>query len=68
VTQSVTVQLGGVTLNAADILYTGVAPTFAGLNQLNLRIPTGVSTGDQPLTITIGGIASPANAVVTIGK
>lgn len=68
VTQSVTVQLGGVTLNATDILYTGVAPTFAGLNQLNLRIPAGVSTGDQPLTITIGGIASPPNAVVTIGK
>lgn len=68
VTQTVSVQLGGVTLAAQDVLYVGVSPTYSGLYQVNLRVPAGAAAGDQALVITIGGISSPANALLTIGK
>jgi uncharacterized protein (TIGR03437 family) len=68
VTQTVSVQLGGVTLAAQDVLYVGVSPTYSGLYQVNLRVPAGAAAGDQALVITVGGISSPANAVLTIGK
>jgi uncharacterized protein (TIGR03437 family) len=64
----VSVQIGSVTLSAGDILYTGVTPTYAGLYQLNIRVPAGLSAGDQPVGITIGGVTSPSNAVLTIAK
>lgn len=67
-TQTVSVQLGGVTLTAQDVLYVGLSPTYSGLYQVNLRVPAGAAAGDQALAITIGGISSPANAVLTIGK
>lgn len=58
-TGTVEVTLGGVTLNPNDVLYAGVTSN-AGLNQLNIRIPQGIPSGDQPLVVRIGGIASPA--------
>jgi uncharacterized protein (TIGR03437 family) len=29
-------------------------------------VPAGVADGDQPLVITVGGVASPANAFITV--
>ena len=65
VTSPVTVTLGSVTLDASDVLYVGAAPgeLFA---QLNIRIPSGVPAGNQPLQIKIGDIASPPGAFLAI--
>jgi uncharacterized protein (TIGR03437 family) len=65
VTAAVTIQLGGVTLNAAQVLYVGVSQ-FAGLYQVNLQVPDGVADGNQPLVITVGGVASSPNAYITV--
>jgi uncharacterized protein (TIGR03437 family) len=54
-----------VTLSKSEILYVGVSQ-FAGLYQVNLEVPAGVATGSQPLVITVGGVASPANAFITV--
>ena len=45
---------------AVEVLYSGGAPGFAGLAQVNLRIPTGLSRGDYPLVLSIGN--SPSNS------
>jgi uncharacterized protein (TIGR03437 family) len=65
VTAPVSITFGGVTLSASDILYVGLSQ-FAGLYQVNIQVPAGVTDGDQPLAITVGGVASPANAFVTV--
>jgi uncharacterized protein (TIGR03437 family) len=68
VTAPVSITFGGVTLDPEkDVLYVGVSQ-FAGLYQVNIRVPDGVADGDQPLVITVGGVASPANAFITVKK
>jgi uncharacterized protein (TIGR03437 family) len=54
--------IGGET---ANVLFLGLAPGFVGLGQANITIPTGLSTGDYPLIITIGGVAS-NSAVISV--
>jgi uncharacterized protein (TIGR03437 family) len=65
VTAPVSITFGGVTLSQSDILYVGVSQ-FAGLYQVNIQVPAGVLDGNQPLVITVGGVASPADAYVTV--
>ena len=45
----------------AEIQFSGLAPGFVGLYQVNARFPTGVASGRQLLTLSIGGLA--ANSV-----
>jgi uncharacterized protein (TIGR03437 family) len=52
-----TVTIGGVN---ATVLFSGLAPGFVGLYQVNAVVPATVSTGTAPLVIAIGGRASPA--------
>ncbi len=54
-----TVMVGGI--NAA-VAFSGMAPGFAGLYQVNFKVPAGLSGGDQALTLSIGGNASSALA------
>jgi uncharacterized protein (TIGR03437 family) len=56
----------GTPLPAANTLYAGVAPCCAGLYQVNFRVPSGTLSGNQPLVITVNGIASPPNAFLTV--
>jgi uncharacterized protein (TIGR03437 family) len=58
-----TVTIGGVT---AVVQFSGLAPGFAGLYQVNVQIPQGVPTGDAvPILVTIGGVPSnPATIAV----
>jgi uncharacterized protein (TIGR03437 family) len=44
--------------STAQILYLGLTPGFAGLAQLNLRIPAALAAGDYALQLTVGGAPS----------
>jgi uncharacterized protein (TIGR03437 family) len=51
-----TVTIGGV---SANVLFSGLAPTFVGLYQVNVQIPSGVTAGSQvPVVVTMNGAAS----------
>ncbi len=68
VTAAISIQFGGIMLDPkSEILYVGVSQ-FAGLYQVNLRVPAGIADGNQPLVITVGGVASSPNAYVTVKK
>jgi uncharacterized protein (TIGR03437 family) len=62
-----TITLGGAKVDPANILYAGAAPTFAGLYQINLRVPASTPAGPQPISIIVDGVASPPSASVYIG-
>ena len=49
------VTIGG---QQAQVLFSGLAPTFPGLYQLNVTVPAGL-TGNQNVTVSIGGQTSP---------
>jgi uncharacterized protein (TIGR03437 family) len=58
---SVSVQVHGVT----------ITPSFAGLSsaglyQINLTIPPGLGTGDQPLIATVAGVQTQSNVVISL--
>ena len=63
VTSTVTATIGGKT---ADVPFAGLAPGFVGLWQVNVVVPAGLTKGDYPLTVTVGGQTSnAANVSVT---
>ena len=48
-----------------------VVPAFAGLSgagleQINLTIPSGLGTGDVPLAATVGGVQTPSYVVISL--
>jgi len=55
------VTVGG---QAAKVVFSGLAPGFAGLYQVNVQIPQNISPGDSvPITIAIGGSAADSATV-----
>ena len=54
------VTIGG---REAQVVYAGEAPGFAGLQQINAIIPTGLAPGNQPVFVTVNGVASNAGAI-----
>jgi len=61
------VTIGGVTVPDNLILYSGLAPQFAGLYQINLTIPSGITPSDNTqIVITMGGVSSPSNVHIAL--
>jgi uncharacterized protein (TIGR03437 family) len=58
----VTATIGGV---AARVLFAAIPYSLVGLMQVNLEIPANAPLGEQPLVVSVGGVASPP-AFVTI--
>jgi adhesin/invasin len=57
----VTVTIEG---KAANVFYSGLAPGFAGLYQVNVIVPTGLTpSSNAPLVITVSGQSSPVTTV-----
>jgi minor extracellular serine protease Vpr len=51
------VMIGG---QPATVSFSGLAPGIVGEYQVNVTVPTGISAGNQPITIAIGGQTSPS--------
>jgi uncharacterized protein (TIGR03437 family) len=54
------VTIGGV---AAPVSFSGLAPGFAGLYQINVTVPSTISAGTQPIVVSIGGQTSKASGI-----
>jgi uncharacterized protein (TIGR03437 family) len=59
-TQEITVTMGG---QDAIVLFSGLAPGFAGLYQLNVTVPDGLPPGDAEIVISMGDQPSPPVSV-----
>ena len=68
VTGGASITLGGQPLADSDVLYVGVTPGFAGLYQINVRVPADAPEGNLPVAVTIGGVPSPEGAYLTIKR
>jgi uncharacterized protein (TIGR03437 family) len=64
----VSVSLNGAPVADSDVTYAGVAPNFAGLYQVNVRIPDNTPDGDIPVALSIGGISTPTGAFITVRR
>ena len=54
-TTGASVNIGGL---PATTTFCGLAPGFPGLYQINASVPTGLTPGSQPITVSIGGQTS----------
>jgi minor extracellular serine protease Vpr len=54
------VTIGGQT---ATVLFSGLAPGFPGLYQVNATVPAGISAGTLPVSLTIGGATTKASTL-----
>ena len=60
--QSVVVTVGG---EPAQVQFIGIPPTLVGVTQVNFVVPAGLATGQQAVSVSIGGVSSPP-ATLTI--
>jgi minor extracellular serine protease Vpr len=55
-----TVTIGG---QQATVSFSGLAPGFAGLYQINATVPAGLSAGNQTISVSIGGKTSKTSGI-----
>jgi uncharacterized protein (TIGR03437 family) len=58
------VTIGGKTV---AVSYAGVAPTIAGLYQVNITLPSGIAPGNYSIVLSVNGVSTPAGAFLAIG-
>jgi uncharacterized protein (TIGR03437 family) len=51
------VTIGG---QPAQVSFSGLTPSLPGLYQINAAVPSNISAGVQNVTVTMGGVTSPA--------
>ena len=56
------------TRKAREVLaFAGVVPgMISGLYQINVRTPSTLTTGDVPITLTVGGVTSPTGTTLPV--
>lgn len=59
-TSPVTITIGTQTVTAD---FAGLAPGYAGLYQVNFLVPSSLTAGSQPITMTVGGVTSTASTM-----
>jgi uncharacterized protein (TIGR03437 family) len=64
---NVTVSIDGVAVDPSAIQYVGVTPLLAGVYQLNLQLPAGLTPGDHAIAISVNGASSPAGPFISTG-
>ena len=46
----------------------GAATLVAGISQINLQVPSGLTPGPNPVVIAAGGVSSPAGLTIVTGN
>jgi uncharacterized protein (TIGR03437 family) len=60
---TVTVTIGGI---PATVTFAGLAPTYAGLYQVNAAVPAGVPAGNQAVVVNVATQSSPPGVTVAV--
>jgi uncharacterized protein (TIGR03437 family) len=60
-----TIRIGGV---QAEYLGGALAPGFAGLYQIAVRVPGTLQNGDHPVIAEVGGLSSPGNIILAVQR
>lgn len=55
------VTIGGAVVPPADVQFSGLAPGFPALYQINVMVPQSAQTGNVPISLQIGGVTSPTS-------
>ena len=58
--------LAGQELAPEQVLYFGQAPLFAGLQQVNIVLPEGLTPGDYEVQVEVGGAMSQTGVVIAV--
>jgi len=59
------VTIGGAAVPASDVAFSGLAPGFPALYQINVKVPATAQTGNAvPITLQIGGTTSPTSTAI----
>ena len=66
-TTDVRPMIGQMEVAAADLLYAGAAPNFAGLYQMSFRVPENTPAGQHAFSVMLNGVASAAGPKLEIG-
>jgi uncharacterized protein (TIGR03437 family) len=60
-TSTPTVTIGG---QPAAVSFSGLAPGYSALYQVNVTVPAGIGTGPQPVILSIGGVSAKTTQIV----
>jgi uncharacterized protein (TIGR03437 family) len=64
-----TVTIGGIPIPRQDVLYAGLSPqSISALYQFNVRVPESAPSGDLPVVITVGGVATQTGATIPVRR